>query len=139
MAYALHAEPEQPFSYNVIAKSKLDAEAMREADVNRLEGVYALRLLKKIIEPAVDPKFKKGKGKGKGRRRGRGRGGDGGDTDSVQSDAEEGPSSAEEALEDQPADEHVPVPKSGADEEQLAIRGGGASGHWLRSETALGL
>ena len=31
--YALHAELETPFSYNVIANSKLDAEAMREAEV----------------------------------------------------------------------------------------------------------
>ena len=102
-----------------------------------MEAAFAIRLLKKITEPAVDPKFRAGKEKGKGRGRGRGRGGDGGDTDFVQSDAEEGPPSAEEALEDQPADEHVPVPKSGADEEQLAIRGGGASGHSLRSETRM--
>ena len=61
--YALHAELEQPFPYNVIAKSKLDAEAMREAEVQRLEGAFALRLFKKITEPAVDPKFKTGKRK----------------------------------------------------------------------------
>jgi hypothetical protein len=121
--YALHAGPDQPFSYNVTAKIKLDAEAMREADVIRLEGEYALRLLKKITEPVVDPKFKKGhkhrkgrgkgkgKGEGKGRGRGRGRGDGGEDTDSVQTSAEEGPSSAEEALVDQPADEHVPGPR----------------------------
>ena len=89
-----------------------------------MEGEYALRLLKKITEPSVDPKFKKGhkhrkgrgKGKGKGKGRGRGRGDGGEDTDSVQSSAEEGPSSAEEALEDQPADEHVPRPRGRAEE-----------------------
>ena len=120
--YALHAEPDQPFSYYVTAKSKLDLEAMREAEVGRLEGEHALRLLKKITEPAEDPKFKKGhkhrkgrgkgKGKGKGKEKEKGRGGGlgggGDDTDSVQNSSGEGPSSAEEALEEQPADEHVP-------------------------------
>ena len=142
--YALHAEPDQPFSYNVTAKIKLDAEAMREADVTRLEGEYALRLLKKITDPAVDPKFKKGhkhrkgrrkgngKGKGKGRGRGRGDGGEdtgsGEDTDSVQNSAGEGPSSAEEALEDQPADEHVRGPRIGGRRRNIGFRWG--RGEW---------
>jgi hypothetical protein len=132
----LHAEPEQVFSYNVIAKIKLDAEAMREADVSRLEGEHALRLLKKITEPAVDPKFKKGhkrrkgrgKGKGKGKGKGRGRGDGGEDTDSVQNSSEEGPSSAEEALEDQPADEPAPGPQVRAPRGLIGIPWG--AGEW---------
>ena len=45
--YALHAEPDQPFSYIVTDKTKLDAESMREADLERLGQAYALRLLEK--------------------------------------------------------------------------------------------
>ena len=45
--YALHAEPDEPFSYHVTSKTKLDVAAMREAEVGRLEYDYAVRLLKK--------------------------------------------------------------------------------------------
>jgi hypothetical protein len=58
--YALHAEPDQPFSYIVTDKTKLDAESMREADLERLGHAYALRLLKKILSQQSIQSSRKG-------------------------------------------------------------------------------
>ena len=96
--YALRAEPDQTWTYMVQEKLKIDQEEMQRKEVDRLETAFALRLLKKMTEPAANPKFKTKKGRrGKGRGRGgkgRGRGcratdsvQDGSGTDSVQDDS----------------------------------------------------
>ena len=51
------------------------AQPFRRKEAERLEHLFAMRLLKKITEGAAKHKFKKkGKGRGKGRGRGKGKG-----------------------------------------------------------------
>ena len=74
--YALRSDPEQSWSYSVVEKIRVDAEAMREKELKRLEYLFALKLLKNVMEPAqtsnnkqrtVSKRKRKGhKGKGKG-------------------------------------------------------------------------
>ena len=102
--YALHAAPEQTWSYFVTSKTEIDPEEMRRKEVERLELAFALRLLRKMSTPPVDPKFKKQGKVRKARREGKGRGRGGGidesegSTDSVQDlDANEHEGLPEEA------------------------------------------
>ena len=57
--YALRTEPEQTWSYMVLGKTRIDPEEMRRKEVERLELLFAAKLLEKLSTPAVDPKFKK--------------------------------------------------------------------------------
>ena len=73
--YALRSDPGQSWSYSDVEKIRVNAEAMREKELKRLEYLFALKLLKKVMEPAQTSKNKqrtiskrKGKGhKGKGK------------------------------------------------------------------------
>ena len=72
--FVLNTESDQVWSINVMERTRTDIDRMRELEAERLEMLYALRLLKKVTEDAAEKKIEKKKGRGKGRGRGRGKG-----------------------------------------------------------------
>ena len=88
--YALRTDPEQTWSYSVLERIRVDADAMRQKECERLRHLFVLKLLQKVQQPVKDPRFKKApKGKGKGKRKGE-KGCGGGETESgTESDCEE--------------------------------------------------
>ena len=69
--HTLETVPETSWSFNVINQTLVDVHDMRRQEIQRLEKLLALRLLKKIQMPATN-KCRKDRGKG-----GRGKGGSG--------------------------------------------------------------
>ena len=88
-AYTLKTESDQVWSFNVVERTAVDIEELKELEASRLEGLFAMRLLKKITEKDAGKKPKVGRGRGRGRGRGgrRGRGRGRGSDDASESDS----------------------------------------------------
>ena len=74
--HTLETVRETSWSFNVINKTLVDVHDMRRQEIQRLEKLLALRLLKKIQMPATN-KCRKDRGKGGRGKGGRGKGGSG--------------------------------------------------------------